>query len=156
MNEQIKESIENADKLIVGIGEAFEGKGDRARACYDKLKDMLEGKDYYIISLCSDGEIEKTGLDKNRLVTPLDENDDKWNEYNNWLGHTLNRSLCLLELGVGLKYPGVIRWPFEKIVFINKKAKMYRIHKSLYQTTEEMGDKCQGIEADPLEYIAQI
>ena len=155
MNEQIIAAIEDAEKILVGIGESWENK-DEAKAGYEKLKSLLEGKDFYILSVCSDGQIEKVGFEEKRVVTPLDENDDKWDEYNKWLGRTLNRKLCVLELGVGLKYPQVIRWPFEKIVFINNKAKMFRVHNSLFQTTEEMGEKCIGIKANPLEYVMQI
>lgn len=154
MDDRIINAINDAEKILVGIGEALNGKGDEAMAVYNKVLGLVEGKDYYVISVCEDGAIVDCGFDRSRLVTPVDENDDYWNDYNNWLGRTLNKRLVLLEIGVGLKYPGVIRWPFEKIAFVNAKAQMFRIHKSLYQTTEELGDKCIGIEADPLEYLA--
>ena len=65
-------------------------------------------------------------------------------------------SLCVLELGVGLKYPTVIRFPFEKIVFVNNKAVMLRVNRKLYQSTEELKEKCVGIKADPIDYINQV
>ena len=43
----------------------------------------------------------------------------QWAEYRNWLQCTINKKLCILELGVGLKFPNIIRWPFEKVGFYN-------------------------------------
>lgn len=153
MEDRIIASINDADKVLIGIGEAWDNQGEAASKAYKALFELIKDKDYYIISLCQDGLIEKEEFTFDRVVTPNDENDDKWEAYNQWLGRTLNRNLVLLELGVGLKYPAVVRWPFEKIAFFNKKAIMYRVHKSLYQTTEELGDKCIGIQANPLEFL---
>lgn len=154
MDDRLTTSLEDAEKILIGIGEAFDNKGEAALTAYEQLKTLIEGKDYYIVSICEDGAINEVGFDEKKLVTPLDGNEEKWDEYNKWLSRTLNRKLVVLELGVGLKMPGVIRWPFEKVAFINAKAIMYRVHKSLYQTTEELGDKCVGIKADPLEFLA--
>ncbi len=154
MDERLVASVNDAEKILIGIGEAFDNKGEEALAAYDKLKGLIDGKDYYIVSICEDGVINDAGFDESKVVTPLDGNEEKWDEYNKWLSRTLNRKLVVLELGVGLKMPGVIRWPFEKVAFINAKAEMFRVHKSLYQTTEELGDKCTGIKADPLEFMA--
>lgn len=51
---------------------------------------------------------------------------EQWQGYTRWLQSTVNRRLCVLELGVGMEYPSVIRFPFEKVVFYNQKAFMYR------------------------------
>lgn len=156
MEERMIESVKEAEKVLVGIGEYWDEKGSSARTGYENLLELIKDKDYYIISLCYDGLIDEIGFDNDRVVSPNDENDDKWDAYNQWLGRTLNRKLCIWELGVGLKYPTVVRWPFEKIAFVNNKAVMYRVHKSLYQTTDELGEKCIGIKADPLEYMSQM
>lgn len=76
-----------------------------------------------------------------------------WQQYNKWLQNTLNRNICILELGVGLTYPTVIRWPFEKIAFYNKKAVMYRVHDSLYQSTKELKEKCVSIKNNPILFL---
>ena len=78
---------------------------------------------------------------------------EQWNTYTKWLQGTVNRKLCVLELGVGMEYPAVIRFPFEKIVFYNQKAFMYRIHSMLYQMGEAIGDRGIGIKADPVEFL---
>lgn len=80
---------------------------------------------------------------------------EQWQEYTRWLQGTVNRRLCILELGVGMEYPTVIRFPFEKIVFYNQKAFMYRIHTKLYQVSEEMRGRSIGIQADAVDYICE-
>ena len=76
--------------------------------------------------------------------------------YMKWLQGTLNRKLCVLELGVGMAYPTVIRWPFEKTTFINNKAYMYRVHSSLYQITEEISGKAEGICQNPADFLKEL
>ena len=51
-----------------------------------------------------------------------------WEKYRMWLTGTLNRKVCLLELGADFKYPSIIRWAFEKVAFINEKAVFVRIN----------------------------
>lgn len=77
----------------------------------------------------------------------------QWVAYRNWLQKTINRKVCILELGVGLKYPTIIRWPFEKIAFCNLKANFIRVHKTLFQLSEELHGKGNSIEADPIDFL---
>lgn len=81
---------------------------------------------------------------------------EQWGKYTKWLQGTLNRNLCLIELGVGMKYPTVIRWPFEKTAFFNQKAKMYRVHSRLYQVTEELKEKAAGICENPENFVKEL
>lgn len=69
---------------------------------------------------------------------------EQWERYTKWLQHTLNKKLCILELGVGMELPNIIRWPFEKIAYYNRKANFFRVHSILYQLTEELGSKGNG------------
>lgn len=80
----------------------------------------------------------------------------KWQKYKLWLQGTVNKKLCVLELGVGLKYPTVIRWPFEKVVFFNQKAELFRVHSKLYQMTEEIKEKGYGICCSPLDFVKEL
>ena len=47
---------------------------------------------------------------------------NNWTQYMKWLQLTLNKKLGIVELGVNLDFPSVIRWPFEKAGYLNKKA----------------------------------
>jgi len=78
-----------------------------------------------------------------------------WNIYMRWLQGTMNRKVCLLELGAGLDYPSVIRFPFEKLVYFNQKAKCYRIHSFLYQLAEEMADRSTSVPMHAVSLFAQ-
>lgn len=77
----------------------------------------------------------------------------QWVAYRNWLQRTINRKVCIIELGVGMKYPTIIRWPFEKIAFCNQKASFVRVHRTLYQLSEELHGKGNSIEADPIKFL---
>jgi len=70
-----------------------------------------------------------------------------------WLQGTINKKVCILELGVGMKYPTVIRWPFERVAFINEKAKFIRVHDYLNQLTEEIKEKAVSVKANPVELL---
>lgn len=65
----------------------------------------------------------------------------QWSKYMSWLQGTMNRKVCLLELGAGLQFPSVIRFPFEKMAYFNQKATCFRVHKTLYHLTEEMAER---------------
>ena len=45
-----------------------------------------------------------------------------WKRYLSWQAGTVNRTLTILELGEGFASPTVMRWPFEKIIFFNRKV----------------------------------
>ncbi len=77
----------------------------------------------------------------------------QWEIYHGWLQESLNKKLLILELGVGMKYPSVIRWPAEKITFINKKAKLIRVHSFLYQIPEELKEKGIAVQEEPITFL---
>lgn len=78
---------------------------------------------------------------------------EKWQKYTKWLQGTVNKKLCILELGVGLSYPTVIRWPNERIVSYNNKAFLYRIHEKLYQLSEGIGEKAKSVAENPMNIV---
>ena len=198
---------------------------DTARLnAYEQLAGMLAGKNYFLVSLCTDDLIFETDLNRDRIVTPCGgyralqcmETDSEgnplcvtdqeplvtdervwnqtleeidrcggdlsrvdfpvcaecchmlafnqigtpgyreegylpwWEKYMRWLQGTLNHRVCVLELGVGMEYPGVIRFPFEKVVFFNQKASFFRVHSRLWQMTEELKDRGISIKENPV------
>lgn len=64
------EKIKDSEMVFVGIGEEFE-ENPEALECYNKLSEALEGKNYFIISLCMDDTIYDSKLNKDRIVKPL-------------------------------------------------------------------------------------
>lgn len=81
---------------------------------------------------------------------------DQWKLYMKWLQGTLNRKLLVLELGVGMQFPTVIRWPFEKTAFFNQKAYFCRVNEKLYQLTKELVGKGCGISEDAVAWLARL
>lgn len=187
---------------------------------YKILAEILEKKNYFVISVCQDGIIRQAGFRQERIVEPcgsyhklqcsekcsmelydvpkeipeqirafmngekteaelkqpicpvcgktlvfnnsnaenyLEEGYlDQWMIYKKWLQGTVNKNLCILEIGVGMKYPTVIRWPFERVAFFNQKAELFRVHSWLYQITEEIKEKGYGICQNPEEFIREL
>lgn len=79
-----------------------------------------------------------------------------WNGYMQWLQGTMNRKTCLLELGAGLQFPSVIRFPFEKMAYFNQKAVCFRVNGHLYQLTEEMAERSVSIPVNAVELFASV
>lgn len=217
--------FDDYEKIIIGIGEAFNIKVPKDISEIEKLRYVkdntdnsiveaynilaknLQGKEFFIVSTCTDDVILNTDLDSERVVLPCGgfryfqcpddcmnellpfynqvlENDklpvcphcnkevvfnrlplekyneggylEKWEKYNRFLQGTVNKSLLILELGVGMNYPSVIRFPFEKIAMFNKKSKMIRVHPTLAFSTPEIKDTCECISADPVAFLRDL
>lgn len=230
----LKEFFQDADMILVGIGEQFQDrfegidiadeknvtvledynrkkyldnkpKSDVTEA-YEKLAELLEGKNYFVVTLCSDDKIYNSNIKVDRIVAPcgsysflqcedvctediypideyrsvLDKEEEpicprcgkklvmnhigakkyseegylkKWNVYMKWLQGSLNKNIRILELGVGMKYPSVIRWPFERVTLINNKAKFMRVDKQLFQLTEDVRDKGISVDENPIDFL---
>ena len=80
----------------------------------------------------------------------------QWEAYTKWLQKTVNRPLFLLELGEGFGTPTVIRWPFEKIAYINQKAVFVRVNKSLPQLTKELKERAYSFREDSMDFLGKI
>lgn len=78
---------------------------------------------------------------------------DDWSRYTRWLQGTLNRELCILELGVNMDYPSVIRFPFEKVGYYNRKAFFIRVNGRLYQLTSELHEKGISIAKNAIDWL---
>ena len=78
---------------------------------------------------------------------------DMWAIYTKWLQGTLNRRLLILELGVGMQCPSVIRWPFEKVAYFNQKAMFCRVNQTLYQLSEEIKEKGVSISQNAIDWL---
>ena len=81
---------------------------------------------------------------------------EEWSKYTRWLQGTLNRSLFVLELGVRMDFPSVIRWPFEKIVRYNQKAFLCRVSGDLYQLPEDLSTKGVGISKNTIDWLREL
>lgn len=218
---KIKISLQEADKVLVGIGTELEltedGDLQSLQNAYADLQRCLVGKDYFVVSLCTDDMIYTSFPREENVVCPcggrtllqcadactkelypvggmcvealpylkkaqwsLAENMlpacpkcgkplafnnirtenyleegylEQWAKYKTWLQSTVNRRLCMIELGVGMQFPGVIRWAFDKLAYYNKKAEFYRVHSALYQHTKENGERGYSVREHGLNFL---
>lgn len=154
--EVLKREIRRANLVLVGLGEEL--MSGSSSAFGQGLARLLNGKDYFIVSLSGDREaLTAAGLAAGQMTFPLagEEEKDSWDRYLHWLSFTLNQKLCILELGVGFAHPQIIRFPFEKTCYFNQKARMLRINARFPQLSEEIAKQGISIEADPAALLAE-
>lgn len=80
---------------------------------------------------------------------------EQWEAYQRWLTCTLNKNLCLLELGVGFQYPTVIRLPFEKIAFFNLKSSFIRVNSSVPQLSQGLQERGISLQESPVDFLLE-
>lgn len=69
--EQIVEEIRSCDKLLIGIGEEWIAEGNEdIQLLYHKLQNLIQDKDYFIVTTVTDGEIRRSSLVQSRIVAP--------------------------------------------------------------------------------------
>lgn len=81
---------------------------------------------------------------------------DKWQNYKNFLQGSMNRPICLLELGVGFRFPQVVRLPFERAAFYNKNSHFIRIHQKFPQIPEELADRGISLGKNALDWLLEL
>ena len=81
---------------------------------------------------------------------------EAWQRYTKWLQGTLNHRLFLLELGVSMGFPSVVRQPFERIATYNRKAFLYRVNENLYQLPENLLSKGVGISKNAIDWLSEL
>lgn len=254
MNQEILQKIDQAEMILVGLGEEFEegrilkmlpGYGEVAEKlagsgnhfcipawnrqnllqsesklsqALTRLAQLLQGKDYFVVTTATNDFIWDSPLDKERITAPCggsckkqcengcgkglmdlteeesrllqaklvedsepnvklgicpecgnklilnniyaeqyDENGylPSWQFYRKWLERTLHRKLLVLELGVGMQYPSVIRFPFEKAAYFNQKADFVRVNERLYQLSAELGERGTSISENAVDFLCR-
>lgn len=65
------QAVSECETLLIGIGEEWKAEklGD-VQGAYGKLASLVEGKNYFIVTANTDGEILKSTLDASRIVAP--------------------------------------------------------------------------------------
>ena len=156
------DDIKSADYVLFGLGKEIYSSDDTE--IYDNLKKLfasMEHVNYFIVSTDKAGTIRNCGLNERRIVCPVNENnaeeeEKQWDFYNKWLSSSLAKKLVIVELGEDFSFSYVIRRPFERIVMINQKAKMYRVHSTFYQIPKEIGDRACAFEMNGAQFIKEL
>ena len=163
-NKVISEKINNAQKILIGIGNGFSKNCDEKQAVdyYNKLADLIGEKDYFVVDIANETYIKKSSFDLNKVTIPLDkevseeDGEKSWNEYTKWLQMTLNKDMLVLELGVGFDMPTLVRWPFEKIAMLNNKAFLCRVNENFPQLPDDIGDKGISVKSSVGEFLETL
>ncbi len=152
--EGLREEVQAADLVMVGIGEEILGV---TAGFYSVLARLLDGKDYFIVTLQDREALFAAGLPSERITAPLTEREPQkgWERYLRWLSFTLNQKLCVLELGVGFQRPEIIRFPFEKVAYINQKSRYFRINGRFPQLPAQIADRGTAIKEDPVSFFRE-
>lgn len=79
----------------------------------------------------------------------------RWKDYMKWQTGTINSSLVILELGEGFATPTVMRWPFEKIIYFNRKSRLYRINESFYQLPKEAEERGVSVHENSVRWMLE-
>ncbi|WP_026508859.1 hypothetical protein [Butyrivibrio sp. MC2013] len=79
-----------------------------------------------------------------------------WQRYQDFISSTMGKDLLILELGVSLDNPGVIRFPFEKMAYYNNKAYLVRINERLFQVSKEISDKALSVSDNSYSFIMEL
>ncbi len=156
------DDIKSSDYVIVGIGKEIYNSDDVG--VYENLKKILESNDhvnYFIVSTDKTGNIRNKGFNEKRIVCPvnqenMEEEEKQWDFYNKWLSSSLAKKMVILETGEDFSNPNIIRWPFERIVMINQKSKLYRVNNTFYQIPKEINDRAQAVEMNGAQFIKEL
>ena len=93
----LKEKLENAEKILVGIGSEWKKKEgteeEEVLHAAEKLKNFLDGKDYYIITSLPGEDADRLGFSAGHMAVPhsVSFTEEAWKHYTLWLSCTLNR-----------------------------------------------------------------
>ena len=167
--QKVLDRIKSSMMVLVGIGTEISEKHhtrEELLAFYQEIAGAVKGKFYFVVTLNTDDLIYEAGFDPSLIVAPCgsdrtgnvitnghyDESGylPQWKAYQTWLGNTLNRELVILELGEGFATPTVMRWPFEKTVYFNKKAELVRVHSKFAQVPPELTERSITLSKDPV------
>ena len=82
---EVRENIKEAQKVLIGIGKEWALRDDEKdirfrhlsdpvqsdlKAAYEELYQLIQDKDYYIVTTLTDGAVYEMPFDKNKIVAP--------------------------------------------------------------------------------------
>ena len=73
--ELIKSKAENVDYLLIGIGTQFATENDNIKEAYKSLLELVDGKNYFIITEDTSNILEESGFNPKRITAPVKEHD---------------------------------------------------------------------------------
>ncbi len=147
MDDEIYKSELKSDRIVSVLG------GKRFKQCIDACTTELYDPSFEICPYCGKELVYNNILAENYVeegYLPM------WEKHKKWLVGTLNKSILVLELGVSMKFPQIVRWPFERIALLNNKAHFVRVNAKLPQLNAELKDKGESIHQDSVEWLKSL
>ncbi|MDE6371607.1 MAG: Sir2 silent information regulator family NAD-dependent deacetylase [Duncaniella sp.] len=84
-------------------------------------------------------------MDVNLRINRYFVEDDRWHEaakrYEKFVARHIGSRLVLLEIGVGMNTPSIIRYPFERITYADEKATLIRMNDSWPHAPKEIAGR---------------
>jgi len=77
-----------------------------------------------------------------------------WNRYMKWMQGTMNKKVCILELGAGMRFDALIHHPFEQMAIYNQKAVYFRVHSTSCEMPSAIGTRGFQIKENPVYFFA--
>ena len=152
----------DAEMVVIGIGEEWNAYLEKQE--YQDLlafyAPYLEKKNYFCITSSKKNDFSWGSLNPKRVVQPLlleaEQITSEKKEEVEKLSATLNKKLMLIELGEGFLIPNLIRWPFEKVTFINQKSVLYRINGQLPQLPENISERAAAVSESSYDFLQEL
>lgn len=86
--------------------------------------------------------------------------DENWeklnNNYNKFMKDNLDKKVLFLEFGVGFNTPGIIRFPFENLVYNYDNFKLIRFNDKYYKVPSEIKDRSISVKDDISKVIKEL
>lgn len=148
LDDVIYESELDSEKIVSPCG--FTNKWQCPDSCIDTIYTQADMPEDYCCPQCG-----KKLVANNVLADQYNENGylPQWNLYTAWLQKTLNRKFAVVDLGTGMQFPSIIRFPFEKVVFYNEKAFLLRVNESIFQIPEEIHEKAYSYQKNAVDFL---
>lgn len=147
IDDSIYDSSLNKEKIVKPLGTHL--KKQCVDACNHDLYDITEsvcpvcGKELVFNSIETENYVEEGYL-------PM------WEAYKKWLTFSLNKKLFVVELGVNLAFPQIVRFPFERMVMLNDKATMLRVNEKLWQVPTEISSKAETVSKNSVDWLKSL
>ncbi len=155
---QFYEKLNDSERVLIGFGEAMKNVSEEG---FKKLSELLKDKNYFILYMEDDRGLVAKYFDTERIAVATDidleaEKSEEIIRYTKWLSMTMNKKLLIMEMGASFLNPTALRWPLERITFLNDKAFFYRINGKLPQVAEEVASKSVPVSMKPEEFIDKL
>jgi NAD-dependent SIR2 family protein deacetylase len=82
--------------------------------------------------------------------------DNACNNYKSFLKEIEDKKVVFMELGVGFNTPGIIRYPFEKMTYLNSNATIIRLNRDYPDGATENENKTIAFDEDMMQVIGTL